>query len=66
MHTFTPYCACVSLYVQRFFLPVQYFLICLSLKFHKDPSYSCGDICKIIMILVSSLIFNVMHILKIN
>ena len=31
-------------------LVVKYFVISLSLKFHKDPSFSCGDICKIIII----------------
>ena len=30
-----------------------YYLINLSLKFHKDPSFRCGDICKTIMALSS-------------
>ena len=32
---------------------VLYYLINLSLKFHKDPSFRCGDICKTIMTLSS-------------
>ena len=45
-------CACIRLHLHRVFactdlyLVVQYFDMSLSLKFHKDPSFRCGDILK--------------------
>ena len=57
-------CACLIMSVhlctnldEFFFLVICYYLVSLSLKFYKDPSFCCGDICKTILKFVYSLIF---------
>ena len=52
-------CACVCARIFTiFYLVVHYYLLNFSFKFHKDRSFCCRDICKTILMFVSSLIFN--------
>ena len=56
------YASCARVCTQIFtklFLAHLYSLMCLSLKFYKDPSFGCGDIHKTIRMFVSSLYFYV-------
>ena len=46
------------------FLVVHYYLMSLTFKFQKDPSFCCGDICLTILTFVESLIFIVFCILS--
>ena len=46
-----------------FFVVVNYYLVSLSLKFHEDPSFHCGDICKTILTFWK--IFNVLKLQRI-
>ena len=44
------YASCAHVFAQNFkkiVLIVHYFVLTLSLKFHKDSSFFCGDICQI-------------------
>ena len=43
---------CARIFTKNFMI-FLYYLMNLSLKFHKDPSFRCGDICKTIMTLSS-------------
>ena len=55
------YASCARVYTRIFtifLLVVHYYLLNLSFKFHKDRSFCCRDICKTILMFVSSLIFN--------
>ena len=42
-------CTCEHTDFMKFFLEVQYSLICLILNFNKHPTFSCRDICKMIL-----------------
>ena len=59
------YASCECVYARIFTkndLIILYYLINKSLKFHKDRSFRCGDICKTILTFVSFLIFYVFSI----
>ena len=45
-------CVCARIFTKNL-LMIFYYLMNISLKFHKDPSFRCGDICKTIMIFKS-------------
>ena len=55
------YASCARVWARiftKFFFVVDYYLMNLSFKFHRDQSFCCRDICKTILMFVSSLIFN--------
>ena len=55
------YASCASVCARIFvifIMVVHYYFLNLGMKFHKDRSFCCRDICKTILMFVSSLIFN--------
>ena len=47
MHVFAScVCVCTQIFT-KIFVVVHYSVMSFSLKFHKDPIFRCGDICKI-------------------
>ena len=43
-------CVCVCAWIfMKNLLIILYYLMNISLKFHKDPSFRCGDICKTVL-----------------
>ena len=59
------YASCARMCARIFtknMLMIIYYLMNRSLKFHKDRSFCCGDICKTILTFVWSLIFYVFSI----
>ena len=54
------YASCARIYTRIFtknYLIFLYYLMNISLKFHKDRIFCCGDICKIILMFFKLLIF---------
>ena len=47
-HVYTLFVVCARIFT-NFCLLILYYLIIISLKFHKDWSFRCGDICKTIL-----------------
>ena len=49
LHIYASYvCMCARIFMKNLFLKF-YYLININLKFHKDPSFCCEDICKTIL-----------------
>ena len=40
-------CVCARIFTKNLLI-ILYYLMNISLKFHKDPSFRCGDICKMV------------------
>ena len=58
-------CVCARLFTKLFFLGL-YYLVNLSFKFYKDPSFGYGDICKTMLTFVWSLIFYVLFFFNLS
>ena len=41
-------CVCARIFMKNLLI-ILYYLMNISLKFHKDPSFRCGDICKTVL-----------------
>ena len=41
-------CVCARIFTKNLLI-ILYYLMNISLKFHKDPSFRCGDICKMVL-----------------
>ena len=41
-------CVCAQIFMKNLLI-ILYYLMNISLKFHKDPSFRCGDICKTVL-----------------
>ena len=41
-------CMCARIFMKNLLI-ILYYLMNISLKFHKDPSFRCGDICKTVL-----------------
>ena len=41
-------CVCAQIFTKNLLI-ILYYLMIIILKFHKDPSFRCGDICKTVL-----------------